>query len=478
MKKLISVKTLGMISAILFSANSFSQDLDLNQYLYSNNPTLMRLNEKRKAFRTEGAIQSELILSPKLFSKINLNYSKGRSTTPLVTNENATFANAEIGLRKNNLNGSFYEFGYAQSVSDIQGAQYLNTSNFSYTASSDVKTYSGSPFFTFGLPLLAGSSGTFIKNQIDLLNFSEKIEYLSLDLEMMQKESQLKNLVWSYSLNTQLALTMEESLARVRRLYNIVKRKVDQKIEEPGTLFQIDASIKSNEIELMNYKKDIDHAERLLAVEYIQNLSSFSTVLLKDPADAKKEENSPLFSAATLLKITQLELSKTSGQKKWEESNSQLDLILQANLKEENSRLGKSISKSMNTNKPEIVVGLNFTMELDRKLVNDEKAKQKILLSGSERMIADLVTNELKELDVLIIKAANEEKIIGSLEKLKNVQLAKLQNEIRLLGLGRSSLFQVLQFESEYLRSAQAYLGQKLAYQNTLLSIDNYKYKY
>ena len=477
MNKLINLKLIAISVLSLLSSNSFSQDSDLNQYLYTNNPTLMRLNEKRKTFRTEGAIESELLLSPKLFSNVNLNYSKGRSSSPLITNQSSTYLSAEFGFRKSNLNGSYYEFGYVQSVSDIQGAQYLNTSNFSYTTASDNKTYTGSPFFTFGIPLLAGSSGSIIKNQLDLLNLSEKVEYLSLDLEKMQKESQLKNLIWSYSLNSQLALTMEESLTRMRRLYNIVKRKVDQRIEEPGTLFQIDASIKSNEIELMNYKKEIDHASRLLAVENIQTRSDFSDILPKG-AKIKKEESANLFSAATLLKVTQLELSKTSSQKKWEESNSQLDLVLQANLKEDNSRLGKSMAKSMNTDKPELVVALNFSMELDRKLVNDEKAKQKILSTESERMIEDLLKNEGKELEVIKIKASNEEKIIESLEKLKNIQLAKLQNEMRLLGLGRSSLFQVLQFESEYLRSAQAYLGQKLAYQNTLFVIDHYKYKY
>jgi hypothetical protein len=459
-----------------FSSTGFTQEKSIDQYLYTNNPELKELTSKKNNLLNSSGVDSELIVSPQLYSNLQYIYLKDRSESPLLINESSNLGSLEVGVKKTNENGSFFRLGHNQSYFEANSTQFLNTTNFSYTNPVDQTSYSGSPFFTFGIPLLSGRGGALIKKDLNSLYLRDKIELLSLETEILNKEIELKNLIWNYSLKKKLISFFQESQSRIKKLHSIMKRKVDSKIEEPGSLYQLDALLKNNEIEILSYDRDLKEITEKLKLENLLDYQLIEDEILTKSIFSSEQDTESL-SLSSALKLIDLKLRKNQNEKSVEETKAKLDLIFSANYKNENSKYFKTQIDSFKTKRPEYLVGLSFVMDLDQDLVSKKRDKNELIYKNEESLEKIIKERDLKDKAIVQSKIENEKLILDSLERLRNIQKSKLQNELRLLNLGRSNLFQVLQFETEYTRSEQSYYFQLVALKNSTEQLKNYRFK-
>lgn len=459
-----------------FFSTGFTQEKLVDQYLYNTNPELKELTSKKNSLLNSSGVDGQLVVSPQLYSNLQYIYLKDRNESPLLINESSNFGSLEVGVKKTNQNGSFFRLGHNQSYFDANSSQFFNTTNFSYTNPVNDSSYSGSPFFTFGLPLLSGRGGALIQKDLNSLFLKDKIELLSLEAEILNKEIELKNLIWNYSLKKQLISFFQESQSRIKKIHSIMKRKVDSKIEEPGSLYQLDALLKSNEIEILSYDRDLKEINEKLKLENLVEYQLFEDEIL-EKINFPLDQDSENLSLSSALKLIDLKQRMNQNEKSVEETKAKLDLIFTANYKNENTKYFKTQVESFKPKRPEYLVGLSFVMDLDRDLVSKKREKNELIYKNEESLEKIIKERDFKEKAIVQSKIENEKLILDSLERLRNIQKSKLQNELRLLNLGRSNLFQVLQFETEYTRSEQSYYFQLISLKNSAEQLKNYRLK-
>lgn len=463
---------------VLFCQFKTEASIDIKAFTelaLKTNSDLLTYQKKKAARESLLGLGRKKILSPKLFIDSQLEYSKFDSQNPLLDFDTTKSGVVKIGAKKTYSNGLEFKVGNESQIISLNGSRYLNVSNFTYTSPTDLDLYAQIPFAEVSLPLGRGFGGESIVVDQDLSSLDEDLELLSINQSIDEKINSLTMLYWTVSIKKKQMELIEQSLKRVSRIQDFVRRKVNMKIEEPGNLYQVQALLKNNEAEVKAIALDINDILSALKREEIPVSEDAFDV------DYKNMTRIPLTS---INKVSSNFLSRISATRREgllarrnaEDVKPNFDLYARASTQSGGSTFGKSFENYPSFDKSQMVVGVNFLMDLD---FDDQKKRSEsfeIISLSNDSLIQKEITREAEQIENLKTKLSATYDLYESLNDLSKLQLKKLENEQRLLNLGRSSLYQLLQYEQDYLRSEDSLFRKFLEVKSLEIELTHYRY--
>lgn len=445
------LKLVGLL-AILLNLNAplcaeAMTDSDFEVAVVAQNVELRVLSERRKAL-SDSAEEAELTYGWQFFAGVSKRWDKKPRIDPSFTYESLGTLGAEVGLQKRFSFGLETKLSVGATETEIIGGRAAATAF-------DLKVWETAPSVEFKFPLLAGGFGRKTRADYDLLVTQKKIEALNAESEYDRKMNDARTVLWSTLLQRKALDHQRETLDRIQKIYQIVRGKTSQNLEASSNFLQTRAALELAELDLQTAILKFDQFERLLKL-----------VLSKIPAASIPEYDFTKFRPVRLAdfqsKVTAEEKLASLGEKsqrhaatsRYEESGAKLDLVASYTANGQNEKLPEAFSQSQRSRYPTSFLGLQFSMPLDQAINSRARQRQGAVaqlaierqkyLESEQRVVKkqDLVSQHNQLVNMLAMSL-----------RLEKTQGEKVKNERKLLNQGRSSIYQVLQFELDLARA-------------------------
>lgn len=439
---------------------SSSQALSLEKYLseVSKNNDEYQSNQ---ILEQSGFVRSEegfLMLSPNLTG--NLSYVKDKQPQLFVTTSpNTKIENYDVGVTKKFSTGTNVKLGYDNSY------VRLEDHNTQFVVHS--RTWFIKPSISIEQSLLRDLFGTETKALINLKNSQAKAQGHFKKFSNQKILADAESTYWDMAAVLTNIRIKHDAIGRANKLLEWAKRRLDLGLATDSDYFQAKAALEQHQLQLQSIVQAQKNAAVLFNAfmtvssnEMPNKLETFSIIDLnkikpKDPLlppgireDLKLEYQNYLTADARATVAKQNIYPDVNFRVKYYPTGSGVNF-------------GTSTSNAWQGKRESVNVGLSFNMPLDVKLMRDLHDAYK-----SESYAAELayirkkfeVGNEWRRLADQFNLLLNQVKTAKSLAE---TQRKKLQYESGLLKNGRTTTFQVIQFEQDYFNSQSQYIDLK-----------------
>ncbi len=271
----------------------------------------------------------------------------------------------------------------------------------------------------------------------------------------------------------QTALKVQrESLERAKRLRDWSAGRYRNNLVDESELLQAEANLQNREMEQQDTLTEVESALRNLnAIRETQG--EVNLELEKDtPTDYISKINIP--KKAELREDVKAKLAANkaaiaSAELGTQRNRPQLELYGSYSINGRNQHYSAALDQSMTATRPFSIVGVRFTTQLDLDAVSDVKKSYAQDVVASEMSYKRRAYEVEQEWDILVERFNNLKKRFELSQKLEKAQEKKLVAEKRRYDQGRTTIFQVLQFEQDF---ANAQLV-KLKNKNDLIATYN-----
>lgn len=284
-----------------------------------------------------------------------------------------------------------------------------------------------------------------------------------------------ENAYWRlYVLQTSTQV-IEESLERAKKIRDWNANRVRQNLTDESDLVQADANLNTREIELQDNKTDVEAALR--AFNSIRETDGTTPVNLEGtkgknssyildatlPPKMSMREDVRAFLAQKNLALANAELGRQRNR-----PNLELYASYSMNGRDANS-YRDAYDMAMTNTRPFSIYGIRFTTPLDFGALNDYKKAYAQEVTASELQFKRKQYEVDREYEILQERFANFKQRLRLMQKLELIQEKKLRVEKRRYDQGRTTTFQVLQFEQDYATTQI----QKLRFEGELIAVYN-----
>lgn len=301
--------------------------------------------------------------------------------------------------------------------------------------------------------------------QVEAARFSDQFSFKQL---IMQAE----NAYWRlYFAQTSLKV-QKESLERAKRLRDWNAERVRNNLVDEADLLQAEANLQSREIEYQDTITEIASALK----EFNSYRESEGDVSLQ----GEPEENATDILNANLPKkmklredvIVQLanqKAARANAELGTQRNRPNLELYGSYSINGRDAQYSDAYDQAATATKPFSIVGVRFTTPLDLGSMNDYKKAYAQEVTAAELSYKRKLFEVEKEWEILTERFVNFKTRLKLSQKMVTLQEKKLQKEKQRYNQGRTTTFQVLQFEQDF---ANAQLL-KLRYERELLTVYN-----
>jgi|GEM_PF-6608381 len=414
--------------------------------LANENPEFKALSQRIGIFR-EQVEKSSQITTPQLYAEFSLLRDRKEQSNSQFVFEELQGLNYEVGLEKQFESGLRSKLSFSGLNSNIKngsfGAGVFNSNS-----------WNNSPKLELAYPLLSGAGGTKIVAAKQSTELALNLEALRTQSEFDQKLHGVKMLYWSALLAKETVRVQKEAIQRVRTIFEYVRSQAARNLEQASNVIQARAVA---ELVLLETTANEDRFKKsLLSLQEVFPGLQEAEIPMAAVAEAelqKKPSENGLFTANDLLALTAQELDLVKAKADQEDTRSNLDIFAAHEFNEVEDSFGKSIGELSKMKYPTTVVGLRWKYPLDVGF-REREAKRQIALAGAAKDRFQYVLDQapLKKANILA-ELGRAKRLFLLTENLEKTQLERLQAEKKLLRQGRSSIYQVLQFEIEFTRS-------------------------
>lgn len=452
MRRLITIQLMIFIG---FSSMSYAQNkTNMNSYLEQvkkNNPAY-----KASADASEGAklrsTEGTLLILPQLEIDASKTVDETESTNSASGNKN-TYERYSVSLLQNTTFGLKGKLSY--------GNQYTLTEDTTGGSLGFLDPqyrdgyYRSSPSIELTQSLWKNFFGSEVRAQRNAINaaaeatqYAERAKNLGV---IMEAQGAYYKLYYSQ----QTVKAVKESLDAASKLQSWAKRRMNQSLGEKSDFYQTKANYESRELEYLQAQVD----ERVAARAYnsLKGINSDEvTEALEAPTSLpfnKQNFSEKIWRDDVRAANKQSEAAKAQSLLGKEKNRPTLDLYGKyawTGLDEERS---KAENEAFKDEHPVYTVGVKFTMPLafgKSSNVIDGYQKEALAADLAFRRKAQEQERDYSDLVSRIETAQLKFKLASTLEESQKI---KLQEERRRHERGRTTFFQVLQFEQEYLGS-------------------------
>ena len=443
---------------------------DFEALVRTENAEIKALFERKEALKSNQE-EAELIFGWQFLGSINRRLDRRPSNDPNFSYDSMETFGAQVGV------GRQFNFGLESKLSLNSSQTSINNGNAG-GGSFNSRTWETQPTLDLKFPLLSGGFGRKINAEYQLLLSRKKLEALEAEVAYEAKMNEAKTLLWSTMLQREHLAIQVDTVKRIGKIYDLVRRKAERNLEASSNLLQTRSALESAELELKTIELRFKQLERLLKLV----LNRVSGIVIPSYNFAKFKKFDP---AGNLGKVTAqekiLSLSEDSQNQSsilaTEAARSRLDLVGSMALSSQDEKWPDSVSAVPKGRHPTNFIGLEWVMSLDAGINQRARERQEILSRASlakksyfqnqqrETVFQDIVAqyNQMAEMLTLTLN-------------LEKTQAQKLKNERRLIDQGRSSIYQVLQFELDLARAQAGKFSLALEMEKLKQQLAQYRY--
>lgn len=292
------------------------------------------------------------------------------------------------------------------------------------------------------------------------LKATENLARAQVDLETNIQKMKYKQILltaemyyYRLALAQKNVLIQKESLERARRLHAWNQERVGKGLSDQEDLFQTSTGVKAREVDYQSALLEEKSAARAFnnireseGEVFAQKLQMPSDVQLKKLTLKDKmteREDLQISYAEQKLVEAKSDLGK-------EKNKANLEIYGSYSLNGRAANSNNAWDNSFNNNHPLAVVGVRFTSPLDfSKLNKNSKGYDQEKVAAKLNLDRKISEQELEWQDLQTKLKDNQEKL-SLASKMEEIQKQKLEAEKARMQRGRSTMFQVLQFEQDY----------------------------
>lgn len=428
---------------------SHSQSLQLENFLQQVREGNQDYQAYSKASQGAGlrSHEASFVTSPQLFGEFRYGESREEASSPTQPNDTRA-TEYTLGVAEQFSFGLGAKLSMTQSKYDLRGASPVvippGTGNF----------YRTRPQLELNFPLYKNLFGKETRAQRDaLFNQGKAKEYAeSFRAKILLAEAE--SVYWKLSLARSLVKSTKENLERAEKMRAWSTRRKKLGLADESSFLQADANYELRQLEHQSALDD-ERATRRRFNSLRGVASSDVNETLAEPlsAAALSELKTPAkFSEREDLKAQKAELKAKkaatviAGQK----FKPSLDIfgLYALNGKDTDKKIAED--EAFKDNRNTFAVGLRFSMPLDAFTLSKQQRGYALEEKAAELQLSRKEFESARDWEDITQRFDEGRSRFKTLLKIEEAQRKKLLREKDLQGRGRSTLFQVLQFESEY----------------------------
>lgn len=432
---------------LFLSLPAFGQNLSLDDYLKQVSEKHEGYVSAKESFEgnTLMAGESNIMLAPNFF--VNATHTDEAKPQILLPYNKMIDNNLEMGFKQQT------SIGVSGSLSYVWDDQTYKNVNFGGTPF-DTSGYVGSPTLKLTIPLWRNFWGAETSSQVDQLKFSDSSQQFDASFKMKSILSDAESTYWSLALARESVKVARDAVTRGTELYKWNAFRENSGLADKADLLQADAALQTQKLALKNAIDDeVTAARKFNAARSIDSsevketlisLSSASLDRLHVPKRAEMRDD--VRSALDKMKAAQ---AKDQEERQKYKPTFELFGTAALNTPDPKSK-DTALADSFNSGRPTQIIGVRFSTPLDLGTVHDAQAGHAAAIHASQRAYERSLfeqENGWHDLTDKFQQAKDRLTIYDSLEK---VQKAKLDHERLRRQKGRTTTYQVIQFETEY----------------------------
>ncbi len=445
--------------ATLFIQNTYSVTLD--EYLrevrtHNDQFTASDLLAESGFNRSE---EGFLILSPDLISSANYAEDAQPPLSDIFPNSKTVKKDIQLGVAKKFTTGTNVKLSYDSYHTE-------NTYSSSPTSPTSRKYWTVKPNLAIEQPLLRNWLGDETKALIEAKNAQARAEGHNSNFNKKKILADAESAYWDLATIIENIAIKKDSVKRSLKLLEWAEKRSKSGLGDDSSYLQAKSSLEQRRFELETlidqqraYARLFNAFRTIPSSELPDNLVSFKRVNI---AQLKKHTVKPEIIREDLQAEYQVYLAnKAQAEISKQSIKADLNLKMQYFPSGRNKDYGASASEASSRKYNNYSVGVDFSIPLDRKLIykldSSYQAQSHAALLEYSRKSFEL-NNEWQR---LVEQFELYVKQLQIAETMVKTQDAKLKNEEDLLKNGRTTTFQVLQFEDDYFNAETQYLNTK-----------------
>lgn len=456
---------------ILIAGEVQAQQLTLNQYLD-------KVKSKDASYQSslkmkEGAAEVED--SAGLMTGLNLvgQYQKlndARPTSNVAAQGDKTQVDGwNVGLQQLTPFGFQWDLRQYYTHTKISNATLIPTPEY----------YDAYPQISVGINLWRNLLGSETRANRNALESQLAVQKLNADIGFIQKESEIKMAFYNLATQQENYANQKDSLDRAEKILSWSDSRVKRNLSDRSDLYQTQALVSSRRIDMMNAEASLKKAARVYNSFLGIDSDQVREKLNVDEIDVAKLA----LQKASNLKRLDLQLQKESleaqektylAQKEKNKPSLDLNLSYAKNGRNVNS-FSEAERNTYNSDKEYMAASLNLTVPLDQFTASDARSGYQALVDS--QVLAEQVRqrNEKIEWQNTVDQATNLAQQLKIVRELEVVQKNKADLERSKYNNGRSTTYQVLTFEQDYVNSRNMRINLELQLRQFINSLDLYR---
>ncbi|RZA24688.1 MAG: TolC family protein [Proteobacteria bacterium] len=433
---------------------------------------------------------TDIAFSPQFFSQASHTSDRKEQVSPL-SPERVEATNLNFGIQKLWESGLQTQVTYNMTRVELDQAAIAPTFNVTIPLPNPAAPGTVVPVPVSvpnpALDLLPRDEYTEARTQIDLvqplwknsggkdIQLSRESSQTKIQMQKLGENYKTKNLMaqaeyvyWQLALAQEAVRNQEGTIERLRKIREWTARRAKSQLGDRVDFLQADSGLRAKLFELETTKKDRNALQRAfntlrgvegqtveggltplssrtLIRDKSQTLAEVSSIKRLDIEIAKKAE-----------RISEIEIEQSR-----EKFKGQLDVFGSVALNALDSTTADAMSDSLGTEHPTVVVGIKFSTPLDHDLINRDRQG---LVQASTATRLDRENKEFtarQDYMDLGAQLAEAEQRLRLASELESAQKEKVAYERQRLDTGRTTTYQILNFENDYALSQLATIRSK-----------------
>lgn len=438
-----------VLLTILIASISHAQSLGLTDYLQQvqrNNPAYKAAVESTEGARLRKK-EGSLLVMPTLLLQASQSVEEKDTLTPTINGTKSEYTNYKASISQNTTFGLNAKITYDQMYRDTKGADSTFIPKSEY--------YTANPYLEVTQSLWRNGFGSEVAASRDAINAAAEATQFSERYKVQGIEVDAQNTYMKLYYARKTLEAIKESLEVAGKIKGWTKKRSDRDLADKADYLQAKAAYELRQLDLLQATQD----EKTVAREFnsLRGVESESVAevlpSLPEPQVAKNLYDLKRSRDDIRAAQKQLEASKANSQLGKEKNKPTLDLFANYGHYSLDEKEGKAQSDSFKDDYPYYTVGIRFSTPLAFGTASDVREGYEKEVFASKLNVQRKMQEQERDYNDLVSRLETAQQKLKLATLLEESQKQKAQSERARQSKGRSTLFQALQFEQDYVNS-------------------------
>ena len=440
------MKLLNVVFFVSLSNLAWAQTLTLTDYknqVLKNDPqtqslrALFEANQKVKS-------QADLMTGVQVFADANLLDDQRTTVNPRFQGDRTAVNSLSVGLQQQT------RYGLKWSLS--QNFQKTKIENADSTAITQPEYNDAFPKLELSLPLWRNWLGSETQAEQDKSKLQLEAAAKQAEINWIQRQAEVEEVYFQLLSKKEVFDIQKDSLGRAEKIENWTQSRFQRNLVDEGDFFQAQAAVQARQLDVIKAEVDLKNAARIF--NSLRNLES------EQVSENLKNENLDLsrlklnaFEKKERLDLQarqdQIQSQKSMALAEREKLKPSLDLQVQGYTQGRGNTYSAAERRTFQ-DEDYLFVGVGFSMPLDQVKTSQIRSGYSEISKAQEQAEQSRLRDVGLTWSETVEKANQLKKQVEILRTLEVLERKKADSERNKLNRGRSTTFQVLNFEQDY----------------------------